>query len=182
MSQVELAKRYARAILQLGHQKEKAKSYSNEINGIAKVLSAQEDISNFFSNRTVPSDLKKKSLEALFQGNDFSEDVRAFLYLLIDRSRMSALTEIAKAAESILDEEEGVTRGKIKASAAVSEQTKAGYEKKIGAALGKKIFLDTSVDENIMGGVRVEIGGWTFDDSIETHLSQLGDQLLKNKN
>ncbi len=182
MSQVELAKRYAKALLQLGHQKGKAKSYSNQLKGIANVISSQTDFTDFFSNTTVPNDLKKKSLESLFQGNDFAEDVKAFLFLLIDRSRIYALADIAKAAENILDEEEGVTRGKIKSSTAISDQTKQSYEKKIGASLGKKIFLDAIVDEKIMGGVRVEVGGWTFDDSIETHLGQLGDQLLKGRN
>ena len=75
-----------------------------------------------------------------------------------------------------------MTRVKIKSSAAISEQTKHDYEKKIGQALGKKIFLEAAVDEKIMGGVRVEVGGWTFDDSLETHLDHLGDQLLKSKN
>lgn len=182
MSQVELAKRYAKALLQLGHQKGKAKSYSNQLNGIAKVIGSEANFTEFFSNKTVPGDLKKKSLETLFQGSEFAEDVKAFLFLLVDRSRMYALTEIAKAAENILDEEEGVTRGKIKSSTAISAQTKDSYEKKIGASLGRKIFLEASVDEKIMGGVRVEVGGWTFDDSIETHLGQIGDQLLKSRN
>jgi F-type H+-transporting ATPase subunit delta len=182
VSRVELAKRYAKALLQLGHQKGKAKSYSNQLNGIAKAIGAQPDFSDFFTNTTVPAELKKKSLETLFQGNDLAEDVRAFLYLLVDRSRMFVLTDIARATENILDEEEGVTRGKIKSSTAISEQTKHDYEKKIGQALGKKIFLEAAVDAQIMGGVRVEVGGWTFDDSLQTHLDHLGDQLLKSKN
>lgn len=182
MSQVELAKRYAKAILQLGHQKGHAKEYSAQIKAIAQVITSQEDVLQFFSNTTVSHDLKKKSLETLFQGNNYSEDVKAFLYLLVDRSRIYVLSEIAQATENILDEEEGVTRGKIKSSAAISEQTKHDYEKKIGQALGKKIFLEAAVDEKIMGGVRVEVGGWTFDDSLETHLDHLGDQLLKSKN
>ncbi len=182
MSQVELAKRYAKAILQLGHQKGKAKEYSSQIKTIAKIVSTEIDVISFFSNTTVSQDIKKKSLETLFEGGQYAEDVRAFLYLLVDRSRMSALIDIAQATENILDEEEGVTRGKIKSSTPISEQTKSNYEKKIGEALGKKIFLEAAVDEKVMGGIRVEVGGWTFDDSLETHLDALGEQLLKSKN
>ena len=182
MSQVELAKRYAKAILQLGHQKGTAKEYATQVKSIAQIISSQSDVLQFFSNTTVSQDLKKKSLETLFQGSNYSEDVKAFLYLLIDRSRIYAISAIAQATENILDEEEGVTRGKIKSSSAISEQTKHDYEKKIGQALGKKIFLEASVDEKIMGGARVEVGGWTFDDSLQTHLNHLGDQLLKSTN
>lgn len=182
MSQVELAKRYAKAILQLGHQKGTAKEYLDQIKSIADIFSSQADVAQFFSNTAVSQDLKKKSLEALFQKGGYSEDIKAFFSLLIDRSRMYALTDIAKAAEGILDEEGGVTRGIIKSSSAISDQAKHDYEKKIGAALGKRIFLETAIDEKIMGGVRVEVGGWTFDDSLETHLDYLGDQLMKSRN
>ena len=182
MSQVELAKRYAKAILQLGHQKGAAKEYSSQIKAIADILGTHADVAQFFANGTVSHDLKKKSLETLFQAGKYSEDVKAFLYLLVDRSRIYAVSDIAKATENILDEEEGVTRGKIKSSTAISEQSKHDYEKKIGQALGKKIYLETAIDSQIMGGVRVEVGGWTFDDSLQTHLDHLGDQLLKSKN
>ena len=179
MSQVELAKRYAKAILELGHQKGKAKEYANQIKSVAQIITTQADVDQFFTNTTISQDLKKKSLESLFQGGNFADDVKAFLYLLIDRSRMHALADIALATSNLLDEEEGVTRGQIKSASPISEQTKSDYEKKIGSALGKKIFLESSIDEKIMGGVRVEVGGWTFDDSLETHLSHLGDQLMK---
>ena len=182
MSQVELAKRYAKAILQLGHQKGAAKEYSSQIKAISQIVSSNADIAQFFSNTTVSQDLKKKSLETLFEGNKYAEDVKAFLYLLVDRSRMYVLQDIAKATENILDEEEGITRGKIRSSSAISEQSKSAYEKKIGTALGKKIFLEAVIDEKVMGGVRVEVGGWTFDDSLETHLDHLSDRLMKSKN
>ncbi len=182
MSQVELAKRYAKAILQLGNQKDSAKEYSSQVKAIAQILTAQPDVMQFFSNTTVSQDLKKKCLETLFESGKYSEDVKAFLYLLVDRSRMSALSAIAKATESILDAEEGVTRGKIKSASAISDQARMDYEKRIGTALGKKIYLEATVDEKVMGGVRVEVGGWTFDDSLETHLDHLADQLMKSKN
>jgi F-type H+-transporting ATPase subunit delta len=181
VSQVELAKRYAKALLQLGHQKKMAKEYATQLKAVSDIIFGDKEVSDFFANTTVSHDLKKKSLETLFQNNNYAEDVRAFLYLLVDRSRMYALASITLATSNILDEEEGVTRGKIKSSSPISEQTKAEFEKKIGAALGKKIYLDASIDEKIMGGARIEVGGWTFDDSLETHLNHLGDQLLKSK-
>lgn len=182
MSQVELAKRYAKALLQLGHQKGKAKEYASQIKSVATVLGSQEDVAQFFSNTTISQDLKKKSLESLFQGGSFADDVKGFLYLLVDRNRFYALSEIAQATEKLLDEEDGITRGKIRSATTITEQVKADYEKKLGTALKKKLYLETVVDEKVMGGVRVEVGGWTFDDSIETHLNQLGDQLLKARN
>jgi F-type H+-transporting ATPase subunit delta len=182
VSQVELAKRYAKAILEIGHQKGKAKEYASQIQTVSKIIFSQADVVQFFTNTTIAQDLKKKSLDSLFQNGAFSEDVKAFLYLLIDRSRFYALADIVQAAQNILDNEDGVTRGKIKSASQISEQTKHDYEKKISASLGRKIFLEAAIDPKVLGGVRIEVGGWTFDDSLETHLGHLSDKLMKQSN
>lgn len=177
MSQVELAKRYAKALHQLGHQKGKIKEYQTQLRSVAEVV-ADADFLSFFANTAVTQENKRKSLDKLFQGTRFDDDVKGFLYLLVDKSRMTILEDIVRASQELLDEEEGVTRGKIKSSARLSDSVKADYEQKIGQILKRKIFLEPMIDEKVMGGVRVEIGGWTFDDSLETHLTQLGDKLL----
>lgn len=175
----ELAKRYAKALLELGHQKGRAKEYQAQIKSVADVVKNPE-VSEFFTNTAVPLENKKKSLDTLFSGAKFDEDVKGFLYLLIDNSRMSHLPDIVQATQALLDAEEGITRGKIKSLTPVSDAVRAEYENKIGQILKKKIYLEPVIDQKVMGGVRVEIGGWTFDDSLETHLNQLGDQLLNN--
>lgn len=180
MSQTELAKRYAKALLELGHQKGKAKDYQAQIGSVANVVGSPE-VTAFYSNTAVTQDVKKKSLDHLFSGSKFDEDVKGFLYLLVDNGRMTVLPEIVKASQRLLDAEEGITRGKIKSMGPISESVKADYEKKIGQILNKKIYLEPVLDEKVMGGVRVEIGGWTFDDSLETHLNQLGETLLNKK-
>lgn len=178
MSQVELAKRYAKALLQLGHQNGKAKEYVAQIKSVADVLGSKEAAS-FFTNTAVTFENKKKSLDSLFVGAKFDDDVRGFLYLLLEKSRMPVLSDIVGACQELLDAEDGITRGKIRSLAALPEAVKSDYEKKIGQILNKKIYLDPISDEKVMGGVRIEIGGWTFDDSLETHLNQLGENLLK---
>lgn len=175
----ELAKRYAKALLELGHQKGRAKEYQAQIKSVASVV-VNSEVSEFYSNTAVNIENKKKSLDTLFAGTKFDEDVKGFLYLLIDNGRMAHLPDIVQATQTLLDAEEGVTRGKIKSLTPVSDSVRAEYENKIGQILKKKIYLEPVVDQKVMGGVRVEIGGWTFDDSLETHLNQLGDTLLNN--
>lgn len=173
----ELAKRYAKALLQLGRQKERAKEYQAQIKSVADVIKSP-DVSAFYSNTAVTLESKKKSLDTLFAGTKFDEDVKGFLYLLIDNSRMTHLPDIVQATQTLIDAEEGITRGKIKSLTPVSDAVRTEYENKIGQILKKKIYLEPVIDQKVMGGVRVEIGGWTFDDSLETHLNQLGDTLL----
>ncbi|MFN8792559.1 MAG: ATP synthase F1 subunit delta [Bdellovibrionales bacterium] len=178
MSQTELAKRYAKALLELGHQKGRAKAYQAQIASVAQVI-AEPDVFGFYSNTAVTHEVKRKSLEKLLGGAGFDDDVKGFLRLLLENQRVTHLPEIVKACQALLDMEEGITRGKLRSATALGETVRADYERKIGQILKKKIYLESTLDSKIMGGVRVEIGGWTFDDSLETHLGQLGEALLK---
>jgi len=178
VSQTELAKRYAKALLELGHQKGRAKAYQSQIASVAQVI-AEPDVTAFYSNTAVTHDVKKKSLENLFSGAGFDDDVKGFLRLLLENQRITHLPEIVKACQSLLDAEDGITRGRLRSATALSDSVRSDYERKIGQILKKKIYLEPTLDHRIMGGVRVEIGGWTFDDSLETHLGQLGEALLK---
>jgi F-type H+-transporting ATPase subunit delta len=179
VSQAELAKRYAKAILEIGHQRGLAKDYVSQLQGVSQAIFNNNEALGFFANKMVPQESKRKALEALLGAIKCAEDVDAFLRLLVDRNRILVLAEIVKSAAALIDEEDGITRGRIKSSAPLSSESKADYEKKLGLALKRKIILETSVDQKVLGGVRIDVGGWTFDDSLESHLSHLGDQLLK---
>jgi F-type H+-transporting ATPase subunit delta len=48
--------------------------------------------------------------------------------------------------------------------------------------LNKKIILTYKEDPTLLGGVVAQVGGWTFDDSIETHLIKMNEELNRRAN
>lgn len=178
MSQVVLAKRYAKALFELGQKKEMAQAYSAQLAGVYQAINGGAEYKTFFESTAISKETKKELLKKVFAGVKTDEEVQAFLMLLIDKARFGILGEIVSANQGILDQQQGTTRGVIKASQAISESSKKDYEAKISKIMNKKIQLEVQTDSTVLGGVRVEVGGWTFDDSLQTHLNQLSDKIL----
>lgn len=178
MSQVVLAKRYAKALFELGQKKEMAQAYAAQIAGINQAINSNPEYKTFFGSTAVAKETKKDLLKKLFSTVKTDEEVQAFLMLLIDKVRFGILADIVVANQEILDQQQGTTRGIIKSSQALSETSKKDYEAKISKIMNKKIQLEVKMDSTVLGGVRVEVGGWTFDDSLQTHLNQLSDKIL----
>jgi F-type H+-transporting ATPase subunit delta len=83
------------------------------------------------------------------------------------------------AYKNLMDEELGLTRGVVRAAKPLSADQLKGLEEKIRIVLKKKITLTFEEDRSLLGGVVAQAGGWTFDDSLDMHLNNLNDSLIK---
>jgi F-type H+-transporting ATPase subunit delta len=81
-----------------------------------------------------------------------------------------------------MDIEEGVTRGVVRSAQALNDDAKKEIENKINKVLNKKIVLTYEQDPKLLGGVVAQVGGWTFDDSLDTHLKKLNEELNRRAN
>jgi F-type H+-transporting ATPase subunit delta len=178
MSQGVLAKRYAKSLYGLGHQRNLSGAYHTQLAEAAKAIHQDLEIQQFFLSTTISKTQKKDLLKKLFSKVTIEPDVQAFLLLLIDKSRISLLNEIVSASQELFDADQGTTRGLLFSAQPVTGAQKEEYEKKASQILKKKIQLEARADASLVGGVRIEVSGWTFDDSLQAHLDKISEQML----
>lgn len=178
MSTSVLAKRYAKAIFELGHAKELSQEYYQQLDSLSKSLNQDPAAKTFFSSTAISKESKRELLKKVFAQTKVESEVQAFLMLLIDKGRFSALAEIVSASRDLIDQGRGTTRGTILSAQALSSTAKNDYEAKISKIMNKKIQLEAHINPALLGGVRIEVGGWTFDDSLQTHMNQLTENIL----
>lgn len=178
MSTSVLAKRYAKAIFELGHAKEMSQEYYQQLESLSKSLSLDPAAKTFFSNTAISKESKRELLKQVFAKTKVESEIQAFLMLLIDKGRFSLLTEIVNASRDLIDQGRGTTRGSIKSAQALSATVKNDYENKISKIMNKKIQLESQINPALLGGVKIEVGGWTFDDSLQTHMNQITENIL----
>jgi F-type H+-transporting ATPase subunit delta len=70
----------------------------------------------------------------------------------------------------------------VKSAKALSDEGRKDLEGKISKILNKKIILTYKEESTLLGGVVAQVGGWTFDDSIETHLIKLNEEINRRAN
>ncbi|MDG0814945.1 ATP synthase F1 subunit delta [Bdellovibrio svalbardensis] len=178
----EVSKRYAKALLAVAKQKGMHAKAFAELQTVADSFNKDAAISAYFENPMISSTEKVTAITNAFQGKGLSEEVFNTLMLMAKKNRIQFLPEVALAFQGFLDIEEGVTRGTVRSAQPLSAEAQKELESKVSKILNKKIVLTYQQDPKLLGGAVAQVGGWTFDDSIETHLTKLNEELNRRAN
>lgn len=182
MKITEVSRRYAKALIALVKQKGQHTRAQEDLEAIAQVFKKDAAVVAYFQNPLIGPDQKKTVVEKTFQGKGLLEEVYNLLLLLAEKNRMGNFEEVVAAYQEQMDLEQNVTRGEVKSAKALSDEAKKDLESRINKILNKKIILTYKEDPTLLGGVVAQVGGWTFDDSIETHLIKLNEELNRRAN
>jgi len=144
---------------------------------LGKALSS-EDLS-FFCSSLIPVSDKFKVLDQI----PFSKNVLGFLYQLTLKNRWPYFDQICESLEKLVDEKQGVARGFIYTAKSLSEKDKKGVEAFVQRFFkNQRILLQVQQKEDLINGLRVEVGGMSFDDSVLHHLQNFKAQVKKYEN
>ena len=182
MATSEVSKRYAKALLGAAKQKGVHAQAYKELQVIVQAVKSDATVQTYFENPMVNPDQKVAVVKAALTGKSLSEEVVNTLVLLAEKNRLGVLDQVLMAYQEFLDIEEGVTRGVVRSAQPLSADGQKEIEQKISQTLKKKIVLTYELDPKILGGVVAHVGGWTFDDSIDTHLKKLNEELNRRAN
>ena len=175
----EVAKRYAWAIFELGQERKILDRLGAELNELSGSFQKDASFLEFFCSQFVTVDQKNQVLEKSLSGKVSSECLN-FLYLLSEKSRWSLFGDIVKAFSLLQDEARQITRGVIRSAASLKPEQKKAIEERVQKTLGRQVIFSFVEDRSVLGGMIAQVGGWTFDDSIQAHLSRLNDNLRKH--
>lgn len=178
----EASKRYAKALLAIAKQKNSTHSYLAQIEKVNEILNNNKDVVEFLSNPIIANENKLSVVKTAFSGKGFDQDIENTIYLLVENGRAAQFSEFVSAFTNEIDVEDGVTRGTVRSAKPLSAEYKKELEQRIAQLLKKKIILDYQEDSQLIGGVVASVGGWTFDDSVDTHLKKLNEELNRRAN
>jgi F-type H+-transporting ATPase subunit delta len=182
MKITEVSRRYAKALMAVAKQKSEHTRAYQELMAVSKIFKTDKAAFDYFVNPLVGPEQKKSVLQTTLKGKGLSEEVYNLMLLLVDKNRINKFDEIIEAYQNQMDLEQGITRGTVSSAKQLTEEAKKDLEAKIHKILNKKIILTYKEDPTLLGGVVAQVGGWTFDDSIETHLIKLNEELNRRAN
>lgn len=178
----EVSKRYAKALLAVTKQKGAHSKALAELQALSQALFSEAVVKAYFANPMISPDKKIASIKEAFAGKGVSEEIMNTIILLGEKNRLNILDQVALAFQELIDAEEGLTRGVIRSAQPLSPEAQKEIETKIKGVLKKNIILTFEQDSKLLGGVVANVGGWTFDDSIDSHLKKLNEELNRRAN
>ena len=175
-----LARRYARALLELAREARTLDATGQEL---AAVAAAFEDprLRAVVLNPAVDAGARRRIVAGVVDALGISPSVANLVKLLADRDRLSILTEIAQSYETLVDAEIGRTRVRISSALPLeaAERTElTELAKRLAGAA--EVVVTTAVDAELLGGVVLDIHGTVWDGSLRTQLARIGKEMAGN--
>ena len=179
MIQGSLARRYAKAFVELAKEANQLEAAQQELESFSQILATSAEFFRTLCNRTISQDERLSLLSTIIEKMGLSQLTRPFLLLLLEKERMNIFQEIFREALAAIDEEKGLVRAEVRSAVPLSTELKAQLAKELSTAVGKKVDLQCKEDPSLISGVWARIGHTVFDGSVTSQLESLKQKVLQ---
>ncbi|MCM0604787.1 MAG: ATP synthase F1 subunit delta [Xanthomonadaceae bacterium] len=124
---------------------------------------------------------KAEALGAILSKMGSAPLASKWITLIAEKGRASFLDEIANELEKIVAESEGKLVGDVISSEKIEETELKSLAQSFEKKMGKPVFLRQEKDENLLAGLKVTIGGLTYDGTLRTQLDRLKERFVEYK-
>ena len=174
-----IARRYAKALVQLGAEGGLVDLFRQELGAVEALFAGNAELRAAFANPAFTAEQKKEIMKGLISRLNCSELVANFLLLLVDKNRTAFLGQIVQTYAALADEFSGVIRPVITTAFPLDDAQVASMQQALEKQSGKKVIPQVVVDKSLIGGVVTQIGDTAFDSSVKTQLKRIQDILQK---
>ena len=178
MSNRLTARRYAKALLQIGDKQGNVAQLQQELDAVAGAVAAHADLSRLVASPLVLPSKKAEVFEAILATAKVSGTLRNFFRVVAEAGRLNLLADIHRTFADQVDERAGIVEAKVASAQPLSEAQTKALVASLAPRTGKTIRLSWHQDPALLGGVKVQVGSTVLDASLQGQLRQLKTQLL----
>jgi len=174
-----LARRYAKAVFEIGTEQGTLDRIGADLRSLAAALKESAELSTVMSNPAIRRGDRRRVIDALINRVGAGPATKNLVYLLLDGERLATLPAISREVDAMIEAKAGRVTAEVTSakplSAAQLTQLTAALEK----LSGKKVTVSKHEDASLLGGVVAKVGDVVYDGSLRTQLDNLRDELTK---
>ena len=168
-----LGKRYARALLDLAREAGVLEATGEDL---ARAVAAFDEprLRPFLLSPAIDPSTRQRTAKSVVAALGVSKIVANTIGLLADRDRLAVLPDVGRWFDRLLDDHLGRARVSIRSAAPLSAAEKnelIDVARRITRR--QQIVATTEVDEDLLGGIVLDVSGTVYDGSVKTQLARL---------
>ncbi|SFW29747.1 F0F1 ATP synthase subunit delta [Nitrosovibrio sp. Nv17] len=166
-----IARPYAEAVFRLAREGNALQEWSDTLR-LAASIAADEQLRALTGDPNVPA---RRLAELLLDigGDRFDAAAKNFILLLAENGRIQLLPEVSDLFEQLKTAHEGVLDARIATAFALSDVQRDDLVASLESRFKRKIDATVSIDPELIGGVKVEIGDEVLDASVRGRLEAM---------
>jgi len=173
-----LARRYARALLELASEKGLEDKVLGELGSFAEIFHGSDELRQVLTSTMVPGQVRRKILDDILRRLMASELTKKFIMLLDAKQRMVGVEDIHRSYKRLVDDKLGRVDAEVITQAPLGMAESATLKQKLEKITGKKVVLMQTVDESMIGGIITRVGHLVLDGSVRSFLEEARQNLM----
>ena len=176
----ETAVRYARAIFELAQENSELDSIEKNFKDLLLVYNSNKELENFVKNPTKSFENQREVMNKISELMQFSKLLKDFLSILVTKRRIFFLKKIIASFLKLSSEKRGELTAQLISSKNLTAEELKNISDELSKVVGSEINFDYKVDQNLIGGFKMQIGSLMIDTSIKNKLSKYKQIMLEN--
>jgi F-type H+-transporting ATPase subunit delta len=175
-----LAKRYARALLDLAREADALEPWGAELTRAAAAFS-EPRLQPILLSPAIDGAVRRRTARAVADALALPTAVRNLIHVLAEGDRLAVLPDIARWYEQLLDDAVGRARVTIRSAVALAAPEKTALiELARRLTKSREVLATSEVDPELLGGVVLDVGGTVYDGSVRSQLARLGKEMAED--
>jgi F-type H+-transporting ATPase subunit delta len=168
---ITIARPYAEAVFKLAQEKRSVAAWSDMLHAAAAVAN-EEQVRELIGNPRVSARQLADIFLALCK-NKLNEEGRNLILLMAENDRLYVLPQVSELFDQLKSQYEGVLDARIVSAFELSSSQLKSLVASLEQKFKHKINAKVSVDPELIGGVKVEIGDEILDNSVRGKLEAM---------
>ncbi|MBK9033527.1 MAG: ATP synthase F1 subunit delta [Myxococcales bacterium] len=174
-----LARRYARAIMDLAVAANVIDQVAADLRGLAAAYKTAPELGEVLGNHSYPKAKRRAIVDALLARLAAQPLTKTFCNLLLDNERLAVVPDIAREVDAMVEERAGRVAAEVVSATVLTPAQVTQLTATLERLSGKKVVLSKREDPTLLGGVVAKVGDVVYDGSLRTQLRVLRDELSR---
>ena len=179
MSEIRIASRYAKSLLELANEKRVLGPVLKDMQQFESICDSNRDFATMLRNPVINHFQKLTILKEIFKGKVHKMTL-SMLEIISRKNRAMYLPEISKEFRRQYNAFQGITEAKVTTVIPLNKGLRTEFIEIIKKITGQDVELKEEVDDSIIGGFILKIGDRQIDDSINSRLQELKLKFSQN--
>ena len=167
----EAARVYAEALFEAGKDKGKLDSIQSQLAQFADAVDANRELQVFLFSPYLSSADKREGLGRAISGAE--PELTNFLELLVEKHRMAEIFRIRRELDELWKRENRRLDVTVTSAVELDPSVVGKIGEEVERQTGEAVELSSRVDDDILGGIVLQVGNMVLDASIRSRLEKL---------
>jgi len=174
-----LARRYAKAVFEIGNKQGNLDKIGSDLRSFAKAMRESKELEMTLASPAIRRQDRKKILDAVMQRIGVTPTTSNLVNILLEGERMHSVVSISRELDAMIEAKAGRIAAEVVSAKPLDPSQLSQITTSLEKLSGKKVSVSHREDPDLLGGVVAKLGDTVYDGSLRTQLRNLRDELSK---